>query len=97
MTDTFAEIRETRFSRFNRMTVSSLRSLCKKKGYKKYSHLNKKDLITFIMNQKNLGNSSRTCICSVCKVILNGHFTICTKCRKKEINTKHKIIANQDE
>jgi len=84
MTDTFAEIRETRFSRFNRMTVSSLRKLCKENRYKKYSDLNKRELITFIMNQKNVVTMSRTCVCSECKVILHGKFTICSKCRKKE-------------
>ena len=42
---------ETRFSRLNRMTLFSLRNLCKEKGYKKYTHFKKKELIEFIMNQ----------------------------------------------
>jgi len=53
-------IMETRFSRYNRMTISSLRSLCKEKGYKKYTHFKKKDLIEFIMNQpEDVKNSLR--------------------------------------
>lgn len=44
-------IMDTRFSRLNRMTIVSLKNLCKEKGYKKYTQLKKKDLIEFIMNQ----------------------------------------------
>lgn len=84
-------IMETRFSRLNRMNILSLRNLCKENKYKKYSHLNKKDLITFIMNQKNVGKLSITSTCVKCKVILIGKFTICSKCRKKDIETKSEI------
>lgn len=47
------------------------------------------------MNQpKNVKKISRKCVCTVCKVMMNGNFSICSKCRNLETIQTHSKIKD---